>query len=162
MPVELVRVAEAMGEATVPAEQPAAGHAARIPAPDVDAGRPGHREGAPGQGSRPPLGLIWSVRDRASFRALGRAARARRGPVTVAWVDDGRAAPPRLAFGVPRKVGTAVSRNRVRRRLRELARRSALDPGVWFVSVAPGAAEVSFDTLAGWWGDAVDALRTRS
>jgi ribonuclease P protein component len=151
-----------MGEATVPAEQPAAGHAARIPAPDVDAGWPGDLEVAPGQGSRPPLGLIWSVRDRASFRALGRATRARRGPITVAWVDDGRAAPPRLAFAIPRKVGPAVTRNRVRRRLRELARRSQLGPGVWFVSVAPGAGEVPFDILAGWWGDAVDALQARS
>jgi ribonuclease P protein component len=147
-----------MGEATVPAEQPAAGHAARVPAPDVDAGGPGHPEVTSRQGPRPPLGLIWSVRDRASFKALGRASRARRGSITVAWADDGRSVPPRLAFAVPRKVGTAVTRNRIRRRLRELARRSALAPGVWLVSVAPGAGEASFAALASWWSDAVEAV----
>lgn len=36
--------------------------------------------------------------------------------------DEG---PPRMGFTVSRKVGTAVERNRVRRRLREIVRRSA-------------------------------------
>jgi ribonuclease P protein component len=157
----VVRAAEAMGEATVPAEQPAAGQAARIPAPDVDAGGPGDPEVAPGQGPRPALGLIWRVRDRSTFAALRGAERVRRGPLTVSWLDDGQAPPPRLAFAVNRKVGSAVTRNRLRRRLRELARRSCLAPGVWFVSVGPGAGEATFGALSAWWSDAVGVLEGR-
>jgi ribonuclease P protein component len=39
--------------------------------------------------------------------------------------DDG--APARIGFTVSRKVGNAVERNRVRRRLRDIVRRSAAD-----------------------------------
>ena len=39
--------------------------------------------------------------------------------------DDG--GPARIGFTVSRKVGTAVERNRVRRRLRDIVRRSAAD-----------------------------------
>lgn len=55
------------------------------------------------------------------------------------------AEPPRIAFAVPRKVGTAVVRNRLRRQARaHLARRQASDrglaPGAYLVALAPGAA----------------------
>jgi ribonuclease P protein component len=146
-----------MGEATVPAEQPAAGQAARVPAPDVDAGRPGDHQITPGQGPRPPVGLIWRVRDQATFAEIRRAPRVRRGLITVARVEDERPGPPRIAFGIGRKVGTAVTRNRLRRRLRELARASGLS-GTWFVGAAPGAGEVPFPTLAAWWTEAVEAV----
>jgi ribonuclease P protein component len=49
--------------------------------------------------------------------------------------DDG---PARIGFTVSRKVGTAVERNRVRRRLRDIVRRSAPDalrPGYDYVLV---------------------------
>jgi len=75
----------------------------------------------------------------------------------VAWVDDGRR-PPRVAFAVGRRVGGAVVRNRLRRRLRELARRSALPGGVWLVSVAGDAAGASFAQLAVCWDGAVTEL----
>jgi len=154
-----------MGEATVPAEQPEAGHEARVPAPDVDACRPGDHQGPPGQGPRPPVGLIWRVRDRATFAALRRGRRVRRGLLTVAWLpeahDPARSAPPpRVAFAISRKVGPAVRRNRVRRRLCELARQSGLAPGAWLVIVNPGAAEAPFATLAEWWSQAVESLQT--
>jgi ribonuclease P protein component len=151
-----------MGEATVPAEQPAAGQAARIPAPDVDAGGSRHHQGTPRQGSRPAVGLIWRVRDRSSFAALGQADRVRRGSLSVAWLDDGRPPPPRVAFAISKKVGSAVTRNRVRRRLRELARRSQLAPGVWFVSASTGVGDAPFATLSSWWFDAVAALQGRA
>jgi len=67
-----------------------------------------------------------------------------------------------VAFGISRHIGNAVTRNRLRRRLRELARRSSLPAGVWFVSAGPGAGEASFAALSGWWDEAVATLRAPS
>src|SRR5262245_23656525 len=67
------------------------------------------------------------LRQRADFLAAATAAKV----PTAAFVlqarkrDDG--GPVRIGFTVSRKVGTAVERNRVRRRLREIVRRSASD-----------------------------------
>lgn len=64
----------------------------------------------------------------------------RSGPLSVRYVEDAAAVPPRVAFAIPRKVGTAVIRNRVRRRLRALVRERDLVPGLYLVRVAPAAA----------------------
>ncbi|HWW54767.1 MAG TPA: ribonuclease P protein component [Acidimicrobiales bacterium] len=80
----------------------------------------------------------------------------RAGLLTVARLDDG--APPRVGYAISRRVGNAVVRNRLRRRLRDLARRSALPGGAWLVVAAPGSAEAPFSVLGGWWDDAVGAL----
>jgi ribonuclease P protein component len=64
--------------------------------------------------------------------------------------------PPRVGFVVPRAVGPAVTRNRVRRRLRHLlrARLAVLPPGTRLVvRVLPGAAAASSAAL----GTALDA-----
>ena len=62
------------------------------------------------------------------------------------------AEPPRVAFAVPRKVGTAVVRNRLRRQVRAHLGRSdvagaGLEPGAYLVALRPGAAETSRDAL---------------
>ena len=54
--------------------------------------------------------------------------------------------PPRIAFAVPRKVGTAVVRNRLRRQVRaHLDHRQASDQGLragaYLVALAPGSAQ---------------------
>jgi len=57
---------------------------------------------------------------------------------------------PRLGLSVSRKVGTAVKRNKVRRRLKEMFRSSAkrLPSDLDFViSARPAAAEASFEEL---------------
>jgi ribonuclease P protein component len=57
---------------------------------------------------------------------------------------------PRLGLSVSKKVGTAVKRNRVRRRLKEIFRSSADDlPGGldFVISARPAAAEASFEEL---------------
>jgi ribonuclease P protein component len=57
---------------------------------------------------------------------------------------------PRLGLSVSKKVGTAVSRNKVRRRLKEIFRSSAkrLPRDLDFViSARPAAAEASFEEL---------------
>ncbi len=57
---------------------------------------------------------------------------------------------PRLGLSVSKKVGTAVKRNRLRRRLKEIFRSSAakLPANLDFVvSARPAAAEASFEEL---------------
>ena len=65
------------------------------------------------------------LRQRADFLAAAKGARV----PAEAFVLQARArtdtAPPRVGFTVSKKVGTAVERNRVRRRLREIVRRNA-------------------------------------
>ncbi len=57
---------------------------------------------------------------------------------------------PRLGLAVSRKVGNAVRRNLVKRRVREYfrANRAGIEPGIDLVFVAkPGAAELEWDAL---------------
>ena len=67
------------------------------------------------------------LKQRADFLAAASGAKV----ATAAFVLQGRnredGGPARIGFTVSRKVGTAVERNRVRRRLRDLVRRSAAD-----------------------------------
>jgi ribonuclease P protein component len=54
----------------------------------------------------------------------------------------------RYAFAISRRVGNAVTRNRIKRRLREILRLSALAEGFDIVIVArPAAAEADFQSL---------------
>ena len=67
------------------------------------------------------------LKQRADFLAAATGAKV----ATAAFVLQGRnredEAPARVGFTVSRKVGTAVERNRVRRRLRDIVKRSAAD-----------------------------------
>lgn len=69
----------------------------------------------------------------------------------TAWYLPDEGSPPRFAWAVSRKVGSAVVRNRLRRRLREiveqLARDGSVEPGAYLVGVSPAAAERSFREL---------------
>jgi ribonuclease P protein component len=62
-------------------------------------------------------------------------------------------APPRVAFAVGRSVGSAVTRNRVRRRLRAGARQLAgdgtLGGGSLLISTRPAVTELTFEQLTG-------------
>jgi ribonuclease P protein component len=97
--------------------------------------------------------VIERVRSRATFDALRREGRrARHGPVTVTYVPDD-ASSARVAFAIGRKVGNAVVRNRVRRRLRAILREldrsegPGLVPGAYLVSVRPEAATLPYQRL---------------
>jgi ribonuclease P protein component len=93
---------------------------------------------------------VGRVRDRRTFGALRRdGARHRSGPVTVTVVVDDIAPRAHVAYAVGRAVGGAVERNRLRRRLRAIVRDAELAPGAYLISVAPSAARLTFDELAG-------------
>jgi len=67
------------------------------------------------------------------------------------WTGDEPEAPARVGFVVSRTVGNAVTRNRVKRRLRHLAReRLSSLPGsaVLVVRALPASAEASYDDLS--------------
>jgi ribonuclease P protein component len=69
----------------------------------------------------------------------------------------------RVAYAIPRPVGSAVVRNRLRRRLRaifvEIDRSArALPAGDYLVRVRPGASDLSFDELRHHLAEAIDEL----
>lgn len=85
------------------------------------------------------------------FEAVRRTRRrARSGPIAVHFDP---ASPPdqarRVAYSVPRRVGSAVERNLCRRRLRAVADELApvLPPGAYLIGVDPGIRGVSFQEL---------------
>jgi ribonuclease P protein component len=96
---------------------------------------------------RPPG--IWRIDRRDIFEALRGGRRQRLGPLTVTWVPGDPAEPPRVAFSIGRRVGDAVVRNRLRRRLRMLMRQAAprMKSGAYLVGVAPEAGALSFHEL---------------
>lgn len=95
---------------------------------------------------------MWRIRDRATFDELRRSRlRVRHGPISVTFVPDAGTDPPRVAYAVGRRVGTAVVRNRLRRRLRaivaEQEQAGVLAAGAYLVAVRPEAAVLSFEEL---------------
>lgn len=139
-----------MGEENLSAQETQADAHARVPGPHGHPGGARHREEPSPQGPAQADRLIWRIRDRATFELLATTPRRRRGPVSLAVVPVGPSDPPRVAYAVGRRVGSAVVRNRVRRRLRaSIARhRSTLRPGAaYLVGAAPAAATVPFAEL---------------
>jgi len=156
---------EANSEAHVPAKQPPQGAQARVPQADVDEGGSRDHPLASPQGSSPPVGLIWRIRDRETFAAFRSAGiRGSGGGLTVVFVPDAESPlqPPRVAYAIGKKVGSAVVRNRVRRRLRVIFEQRQgsprpLRPGAYLVVVRPEAGDQTFATLA----SSVDQALTR-
>jgi ribonuclease P protein component len=90
------------------------------------------------------------VRDRATFRAFVAGRRYFRGALTMTCVRSAESGPPRVAYAVPRSVGNAVVRNRVRRRLRALVQQHASDlrdGHAYLIGAAPRAADASVADL---------------
>ena len=92
------------------------------------------------------------LRKRAEFLAVRRGEKRRGRLFLLEVLDRGDAGPPRIGYTVTRKAGTAVERNRIRRRLKEAVRRHAavdMVPGKDYVIV--GRSEIigaPFDELA--------------
>ena len=148
-----------MREADLPAEQPEAQEEARFPWPDAHARRAGRAEGAALPRARSPLGLIHRIRSRATFALLARARVSRREPVWVRRVlVDGHG--PQVGYAVGRPVGNAVTRNRVRRRLRAALseeRAAVRSDSAYLVGATPAAASATFAELRAALGDCLRA-----
>ena len=138
-----------MREAHVPAEQPKAQEAPRLPVPHAKPRRSGGAQGPTPARPHAPVGLIWRVRDRATFAVLARAERHARGPVTIRFVPGESDVPPRVAYAVS-GTGNAVVRNRLRRRLRAAVARAEAElaaGGAYLVSARREALTMPFDAL---------------
>jgi ribonuclease P protein component len=154
---------EAMSETDLSTKQSQTSQEARLPSSHVDPRRAGDHQGQTPQRSSPPVGLIWRVERRNTFEALRRARRRRAGPITVSWVAGDPAEPPRVGYTIGRRVGSAVVRNRVRRRLRMLIREAAprLRPGAYLIGVSPDAADYTYDQLRTTLSKALQHLEER-
>jgi ribonuclease P protein component len=136
-------------EANISAKHSQASEETRLSTSNEDARREGGPESAPPQGTAATLRLIWRITRRSTFAALRQGRRARRGPITVSFTDGSPAEPPRVAFAIGRKVGSAVERNRLRRRLRAIVTNLApqLRPGAYLIGASREAARLSHTEL---------------
>ncbi|MHA1559513.1 MAG: ribonuclease P protein component [Alphaproteobacteria bacterium] len=82
------------------------------------------------------------LRSRVDYLATAKGARVVRPGFVLQIAEQPTDAPPRIGFTVSRRVGNAVARNRVRRRLREIARLAEheFQPGSDYVLVGRRAA----------------------
>lgn len=74
--------------------------------------------------------------------------------VVLGILETGDSSPFRAGFVTSKRIGSAVVRNRVRRRLREIVRKHqhAIRAGIWLVLVArPAAARASYSALEDEW-----------
>jgi ribonuclease P protein component len=85
----------------------------------------------------------------ADFRRIVRSGRRQSSPVAVLHITEAEAGVSRFGFVVSKKVGNAVVRNRIRRRMSEIVRAGMpVDPPVDVVVRAlPRAATADFATL---------------
>jgi ribonuclease P protein component len=133
-------------EADLPAQREEAGQAPRLPRPDVDPGRSGDPAFPAPEGPRSPVGVIWRLRGPARIAEVSRTGRSESaGVIRLRYLPPVADQPPSVAYAVPKAVGPAVARNRVRRRLRPLvaqaAAEGALRPGRYLVTARPPAAQ---------------------
>lgn len=74
--------------------------------------------------------------------------------------SPGPAGNPRLGLIVSKQCGNAVTRNRIKRRLRHAANDLQLQPGTDYVIIASGqVADAPFTKLQGWLVRALEELR---
>lgn len=105
------------------------------------------------------------VRARSEFAALAqRGERSRRRSVRVTYLAPEAALAAStvgVAFAIPRSVGSAVVRNRIRRRLRAALGELDCPPGTYLVSATPAAASLDYQGLRRDLGACLEDLAAR-
>lgn len=110
-------------EADLSAEQPGAGSSSRLPCAHGDGRRPGSDPGASCTRPQEAVGIIQTLTRRRDFLAANAGRRAPMpGFVLLVHPRDDGDPTMRVGFTVTKKIGNAVVRNRMKRRLRSLAR----------------------------------------
>jgi len=137
---------EATNEAHLATQSSQARQDPRVPRPHGHAGRP---QGSGPQASQGPQTAhrLTSLKTDAAFRRLRRGRSGRAGTLSVRWLPA-RHGEVRVGIVVSKKVGKAVVRNRVRRRIREILRRMHLPAADLMVIARPEAATADYATLA--------------
>lgn len=106
---------------------------------------------------------LWRIRDRRTFLTLRTdGGRGRSGPVSITVVPSDDGTPPRVAFAIGKRVGNAVERNRLRRRLRAVVSELQPPSGAYLLSAGPEATAFSYAELRGHVSRALDAAVVRS
>jgi ribonuclease P protein component len=159
-------------EAHISAESAPPQKDSRIQTPNEDAGRAERLEETASQGAKAPdrlieenrilgsgrLGRSERLTSGAEFQAVFRhGKRIERPSLILIWRDRERSR--RAGFAVSRQIGSAVSRNRARRRIREAYRVSQLlgpDRGDLVIVARPGVLTMSFSVIV---KDVQNALR---
>jgi ribonuclease P protein component len=123
----------------------------------VPAAPPSRRVGSrAGSVSLPEIASLRSSRD--YRRVLKEGTRRRSGGVVMVQCP-GATGPPRLGLVVSKNVGNAVTRNRIRRRLRHGARDLPLKPGIDYVIIGNSqVADANHPELVGWLRHAFENL----
>jgi ribonuclease P protein component len=102
------------------------------------------------------------LRQRADFLAAAAGVKVATRGFVVQMRDRRDSGPPRVGFTVSKKVGNAVERNRIRRRLREIVRRTsavAPRPGRDYVLIGRRAGlDAPFEGLVGDFASALQRL----
>ncbi len=109
------------------------------------------------------LTAVAPIRRRSTFRSLQRPdVRVKRGPVRVSYVGTGGSSGEvfEVGYAISRRCGTAMTRNRLRRRMRALLRQAvagepggrgrgaAIAPGAYLIGTDPAAAALGHRDLA--------------
>lgn len=151
-----------MDETDIPTQRAQARQDTRLPQADVDQGRTGSDPSPPCEGTPAPVGVtvdgvtgtarlrVGTVRSRRTFADLRRpSGRGRQGPVSVSYVEHPDWDRSEVAYAVSRKVGNAVQRNLLRRRMRAIMAERVVEvpTGAFLVRSGPGGPALEFHEL---------------